>query len=190
MPQAKIGRADFDAKIAAVSDIDWARLAMGIDCEGCIFINRNIQSKSLRRNKVQHVLTVNFANTDLRVMKWLTETFGGNVYFSHSESQRRWSKKVCHSWRVFEDRAAVILEHCLPFLICKRAQAEVGLAYRELRKQGSKGRKVTEGDIAARDACYQQIRELNSGSMKWRYAKKLNPIEEVSSNDNISKTVN
>ena len=187
MAQNKVPRSEFDKKIASVKYGDWRALAMGIDCEGCIFINRNVNK---RTGKVQHVLTVNFANTDLRLMKWVTDTFGGSTYFSHSESQRKWSKKVCHSWRVFEDRAAVILEHCLPYLICKRAQAEIALAYRELRKAGSKGRKLVNDDIAARDACYAQIRELNSGSMKWNYAKKFDVDGSTVGDIKCPETVN
>lgn len=161
MAQSKTTRAEFDAKIASVSEVNWARLSAYIDGEGTVMIQRSVV-KTGRKNP-NYVLVLIVANTDLRLMEWLTRTFAGNVYFSHSVSRRQWSKKVCHTWRCFEDRASTILEHCLPYMIMKKQQAEIGIAYRELRKLGSKGRKLTPGDIQARDEYYKQIRVLNSG---------------------------
>lgn len=107
------------------------------------------------------VLMLIVANTDLRLLRWLSATFTGESIFSQSLSQRNWSKKTCYSWRLFEGRAAQILERIKPYLICKREQAEVGLAYRTLREQGSKGRKLTFGDIKDRDVFRNRIRVLN-----------------------------
>ena len=152
-------QAEFDAKIAGVSEINWARLAAYIDGEGTIMIARTKTNKGTKQP--MYVLTLIVANTDLRLIRWLSNTFTGQSYFSHSESQRKWSKKTCHSWRLFEKRAAVVLEHCLPYLIIKRDQADIGLAYRALRDLGSKGRKLTLVDISEREGFRSAIRSLN-----------------------------
>jgi hypothetical protein len=160
----KTTQAEFDAKIAGVSEINWARLAAYIDGEGTIMIARTKPNKGTKQP--MFVLTLIVANTDLRLIRWLSETFTGQSYFSHSESQRKWSNKTCHSWRLFEKRAAVVLEHCLPYLIIKRDQADVGLAYRAIRDLGSKGRKLTAVDISDREEFRSKIRSLNGSKFE------------------------
>jgi hypothetical protein len=167
--QPKTTQAEFDARIAGVSEINWARLAAYIDSEGTIMIARTKANKGTKQP--MYVLTLIVANTDLRLIRWLSETFTGQSYFSHSESQRRWSKKTCHSWRLFEKRAAVVLEKCLPYFIIKREQADVGLAYRALRDQGSKGRKLTPIDISEREEFRKQIRSLNGSKLEEGFAQ-------------------
>lgn len=168
MASAKSTRIEFDTKIAAVSEVNWARLAAYIDGEGTVMIQRSVSKNA---KFPSFILTLIVANTDLRLMEWLTRTFTGNVYFSQSAKTRFKCNKVCHSWRHFEDRAATILEHCLPYLIMKRDQAEIGLAYRELRKLGSKGRKLTATDIELREEFRGRMRSLNSGD--WARQEKI-----------------
>jgi hypothetical protein len=159
MPQPNTSREEFDVAVAKACAIDWARLAAFIDGEGTVFIQRTAVKTGTKCP--QFVLTLVVANTDLRLMEWLSRTFTGTVYFSQSLSQRTKCNKICHSWRVFDERAAVLLEHCLPYFIIKREQAEVGLSYRELRRMGSKGRRLVTGDIEAREVLYQKLKELN-----------------------------
>jgi len=47
-------------------------------------------------------------------------------------------------------------------MIMKRDQAEVGLAYRALKKQGARGHKVTPQVLAAREEMKAKIISLNS----------------------------
>jgi hypothetical protein len=159
--QPKITQADFEARIQKVSEIDWARLAAYVDGEGTIMIAYH---KIYGKHGVRpdYVLTLIVANTDLRLIRWLCETFGGSFYFSHPKSRQKVSNRVCHSFRLFEKRAAVVLARIMPYLICKREQAEVGLAYRVLRDLGSKGRKLTPEDLKARAGFREQMQNLNS----------------------------
>lgn len=159
MSSPKVTQAEFEARIATATEIDWARLAAYIDGEGTIMIAKTNIKTGLKNP--QYVLTLIVANTDLRLIHWLNEKFTGQSYFSHSESQRKWSKKTCYSWRLSEKRAAIVLERCLPYFIMKRQQAEIGLAYRALRDQGSKGRKLTLVDIQERESFRSNIRVLN-----------------------------
>lgn len=167
MPQANTSRAEFDAKIAIVSAIDWARLSAYVDGEGCIMIAKTAV-KTGRKNP-SYNLTLIVANTDPRLICWLNDTFGGYSTYSHSTNSRLAQKsgvvkrKTCFSWRQHEERAAEIIRHILPHLIMKRDQAEVALAYRDIRKMGSKGRKLTAEDLAIREEMRQKMRSLNSG---------------------------
>ena len=167
MAQNKVPQAEFDAKIAVVSDIDWARLAAYVDGEGTIMISKSAVKTGTKNP--QYVLTLIVANTDPRLICWLQGNFGGYNTYSHSLGSRLarehgcHARKACFSWRQHEERAAEIIRHIMPNLIMKREQAEVALAYRELRKQGSKGRKLTSVDIDAREVLRQEMRSLNSG---------------------------
>ena len=156
MAQPKTSQSEFDAKIAVVSDIDWARFAAYLDSEGCIFIGRTNIHKGTKMP--QFVLTLVIGNTDLRLIRWLSETFSGEHYII---PDNKLSKKIGYSWRVHEKRAAILLEHCMRYMICKRDQAEIALAYRALRDQGSKGRKLTLVDVQGRDELRNKLCTLN-----------------------------
>jgi len=79
-------------------------------------------------------------------------------------------RKICFTWRQYEGRAAEIIRHILPYLIMKREQAEIALAYRELREQGSKGRRLEPVDLEMREELRNQMRSLNSGD--WQRQEK------------------
>jgi len=159
MAQPKISQAEFDAKITAASEIDWVRLAAFIDGEGSILIAKNKRSKK-GMDHPTYVLTLIVANTSLLLMDWLYKTFSGGSYFSHSLSQRKWSTRICYSWRQFDNRAVVILKHCLPYFIIKREQAETGLAFRRLT--WDRGRRVSSEDLVLREQYRNKMCSLNA----------------------------
>jgi len=167
MANPKVSQAEFDAAIAVVSNTDWIRLAAYVDGEGTIMISKS-RTKTGRGNP-NYVLMLIVANTHPLLIKWLCDTFPATAVYSHSSRSRMevacgvQHRKPCFSWRQFEERAAIIIERILPYLIMKKDQAKVALAYRELRKAGSKGRKVTAEDLAAREEMRSKMRELNSG---------------------------
>lgn len=175
MAQNKISQAEFDAKVAVVSEINWARLAAYVDGEGTIMIGKTV-TKTCRQNP-NYVLTLIVANTDPRLMCWLHDLFGGYSTYSHSASSRLAQqyrvvkRKVCFSWRQHEERAAEIIRHILPYLIMKKDQAELALAYRELRKMGSKGRRLTSVDLEMREDLRLKMRSLNSGDWELQERK-------------------
>jgi hypothetical protein len=170
MAQNKIPQAEFDAKIAIVSDMNWARLAMAVDCEGTIMIAKSHVKTG--RKTPQYVLTLVVANTDPRLICWLNDNFGGHSYVRQFATAGSVLSRQCGvinrkdvmSWRQFEERAAEIIRHIMPYMIIKREQAEIALAYREIRKSGSKGRKVTADDLTVRESLRQSMCSLNSGN--------------------------
>lgn len=107
--------------------IDLARLAAYIDGEGSIYIVRC----SPKRNKGATELRLTVTNTDVRLMAWMKEKFAGYVNNKHSSPKdRRW--KECYEWKLCSNKAAAVLEACLPYFIIKRDQAEVALAHQRL----------------------------------------------------------
>ena len=125
--------------LSGVSTIDWARLAAFIDGEGCIRIAGVKGSKSYSRRVLYVEITI--SNTDLRLLQWLKNTFGGSVSM-RPRAVEKWSP--AGAWVVGSRHAANILEGCLPFFIIKREQADVALAFQATilvdRRYGCKGR--------------------------------------------------
>lgn len=118
--------------------IDWARMAAFIDGEGSILINpRSGTAKSGSKTEGWY-LKISISNTDVRLMKWLKDTFGGSVNFSW---QNKTSKK-CFHWYAPSYRAAWILHNCLALLIIKRQQAEIGIALQETMGSYRRGKGV------------------------------------------------
>lgn len=155
----RTSQSEFEAKIAKVSEIDWARLAAFIDGEGSILIAR---SKRKGYTNLQYNLEVIVSGTDLRLHVWLQDTFSGKVYLVKPSTISFRSNKICQSWRLYNTRAATILERCLPYFIIKREQAEVGLAFMRLKSQGAQGKRVTPEGLQAREEFRNQLRSINS----------------------------
>jgi hypothetical protein len=115
---------------------DWIRLAAFIDGEGSILINeRNTQGKS----NWGPWLRVVIANTDPRLPRWLRMTFGGGAVVARRRAKANHRHAI--KWHVSCRQAEEILRNCLPFLLLKKEQAEIALAYRETI--GGPGKRVS-----------------------------------------------
>jgi len=128
----------------------------------------------LKRNQYtrypSYGLHVGFTNRDLRVLNAIKSVYGGNLF-----QKKRY--KAAHS-SAFELRIGKrsdverLLSDVLPYLIIKREQAEIGLAFLQLRrvkmevtlKRGKSWPlfKGNESDIEARAQMKQQLSVLNA----------------------------
>lgn len=107
------------------SDIDWARLAAFIDGEGSI--RSCIQRKKNKGTAARFPIfatTVQVANTDLVLMTWLSNRFGGVVEQKKNGGGRR---RTLYIWRLLTKDQVAILEGCMPYFILKRRQAELAI---------------------------------------------------------------
>jgi len=68
---------------------------------------------------------IRVGNTDLRMLNKLKELWGGNIRPYHNRHPEKW--KQAYEWMVTNKSAIPILEATLPYLICKREQAELTL---------------------------------------------------------------
>ena len=166
-----VPRADYVTLIAAVPEIDIARLAAYIDGEGTIYINR--QGKMCGGMKSpRYFLSLIISNTDPRLMSWLKQTFDGSVYGVNFKCvTSHLGKKKILRWQVNERIAYHVLKACLPFMIMKKQQAEVGIAFmglkqkREITMRDHLGRirrePLSDAEIAQRHAMKLEIERLN-----------------------------
>jgi hypothetical protein len=97
-----------------------AYLAGIIDGEGCFAMHR-------RRGTHIFGTQLQIGNTDVRMLHWVREHFGGSVKF---EKRSQSHHKPMWRWASATSELESITRAVLPFLIVKREQAELFLAYR------------------------------------------------------------
>jgi hypothetical protein len=105
---------------------------MAIDAEGAICILRQHAKKNLANGKMRstrHFLHVTVMNTDLRLLDWARDTFGGGIYSTATGSGQFKKRRECYAWCVSSGYAEQILVGCLSFFIIKRDQADLALTF-------------------------------------------------------------
>jgi hypothetical protein len=125
------------------TQIDWARLAAYIDGEGCIDIHLSNPKKHTRPTPNLY-LRVAVVNTDPRLLAWCVENFGGSV----SCRALKGKYKPLFRWDTGSRMAASIIKNCYPFLIIKREQAEIAMAF--AKTIGTHGKPITEEVLTVR----------------------------------------
>lgn len=145
-----------------VSDIDWARAAAFIDGEGNIHINRRGAEGKHRG----HYLKVTVTNTDPRLLLWFKQKFGGAV--NGSGKRQKSNHRQAFRWLCSCRTAAEVLRGCLPYLLLKRDQAEIALAFQStLRGPTGRGQKVADDVFQQRDVYMSQISEAKWKNYEW-----------------------
>ncbi len=97
-------------------------------------------------------------------MNWLKSTFDGSVYFVKYENCKHLGKKQVMRWQVNERMAATLLEFILPYMIVKKSQAEIALAFMELKKKKPQGYRtvpLTQDEFDHRESLAAEMRRLN-----------------------------
>jgi hypothetical protein len=147
--------------ISKISETDWIRLAAFIDGEGTILINRS--EPTGRMKSPAHVLCVNIGNSSPVLIQWLFSCFGGSIQPRKEKPEIAEHRRPFWNWCLREAQAEAVLRRCLPYFIIKREQAEIGLAFRNLKNLGTqKFTRVTAEQLQQREAMYQKIHLLNS----------------------------
>src|SRR5262249_15710023 len=103
---------------------NWTAAELGymagiVDCEGCFCLHN---AGTHRFASQLHV-----GNTSPQLMEWLRSNFGGSVSAERRSNPRH---KPVFRWYAAADDLDAMLVALLPYLVVKRAQAELFLAYR------------------------------------------------------------
>src|SRR5437660_6122275 len=128
MSKPKISIEEFKAKLDRVPELEFVRLAAFIDGEGCITIARSPRRGRMAGHAQELVVTV--SNTSHLLLDWLVRTFGGTYTIANGNKTM-----PVYSWRLNELQREEILRRCLSYFIIKREQAEIGLAFRDLKRR-------------------------------------------------------
>lgn len=119
--------------------VKWSYLAGIVDGEGCISCSKawivqrnevNLQRPvDEQRRYWQYQLYIQVTNTNLVLMKWLVETFGGEYHQTYKEDVEK-NHKARYEWQPKSgNHRKNILLGILPYLLLKREQAVLALQY-------------------------------------------------------------
>lgn len=109
-------------------ETDIAYLAGIIDGEGSIYIGNF--SCNPKTKTPYYQTNIQVTNTDKPLIDWLQCTFGGLISKRTRKQHAENSRKQAYVWTASGERLTHLCELLLPFLICKRKQAEIMLEMR------------------------------------------------------------
>ena len=121
-------------------------LAGIMDGEGTFYISKEFR----------HRMYV--VNTDERMIRWLKHNFGGLTYKRNSKKNPHWRTKL--EWVLVKAEIMEICEAIIPYLVCKKEQAEVMVKFRK-SFTNSAGHHISEKTRDFRKLCYKEMKELN-----------------------------
>ncbi len=125
-------------KRISYKDTDIAYLAGIIDGEGSIYIGNFSCNPTSKLPYYQTNIQV--ANTDKGLIDWLLKTFGGLVNTRTRKQMPGNSRKQVYIWTATGERLTHLCEEIIPYLICKKRQAEIMLKMRATFETGSPNR--------------------------------------------------
>ena len=147
-----------------------AYIAAILDGEGMITIRRSVRAPSTLMHSpnanASYGVVVVVSNTAEPLISWLrTTTKMGYVFCTNYKPTMH---KPIHVWRLRNHETLSIIPQVLPYLIIKRRQAEIALAFCDKpdfrRRRGHKGRGIPTlppAEVARREALYRESRQLN-----------------------------
>ena len=125
-----------------------------LDGEGSIMIVKFKNPTTKRGYTYQ--LKVVVTNTNEWLCRWLKMQYSGTIQYKKS---KRPQEKDIYEWRVVSKQAKEFLEYITPYLIIKKAQAEIAIRFQSNRKRG---KPQTDEESILDEAERILMRKLNS----------------------------
>ena len=123
------------------------------DGEGCIIIQRT-QGNTFS-------LHVRVTTTDLVIAKWLNEKFGGCLGIQPANKHVK-NCRPCWYWNIQSKAASLFLVRIAPFLVIKKAQADLAIEFQS--RIGVRGvNRLTPEEITTRETYKRRLVELKLG---------------------------
>ncbi len=141
-----------------------------MDGEGCFFIGNFRKNPKSGAAYYQTLLVV--SNTDKKLIDWLYNNFGGMVSMYTRKQLPKNARKQVHRWQASGERLKHLCELILPYIVCKKREAEIMLEMRvTYDSRGFHSGELDEVTLAKRKRLFDEIRTLHcrSGSL-------VNPI--------------
>jgi hypothetical protein len=133
-----------------------AYMAGIFDGEGCFNIRVNHPKK--KPNASHYMCRICITNTDLVLIKWLYENFGGNF---HKRTRNPKSKDVYH-WSISGPPMVDVIHAIYPYLRGKRKHADAMLKFRSTFDPKRTSRmEIPEEIKEIRAECIQELHYLN-----------------------------
>jgi len=141
-----------------LSQLETAYLAGIVDGEGCVSI-----MKAKPRNRSQnpcHILRITIANTNKDLIDWLVIKMGGcSRKSSRANYPSHW--KDSWQWHIEGFKALELLCLVEPYLIIKKAQANIGIEFQTKKTPGMGRRGISQKEVLFRDSFRNRLTILN-----------------------------
>jgi hypothetical protein len=125
-----------------------------IDGEGTIYV-----SKRLHRGLDDYWPRIQIVNTNKPMMEYIHKTFGGLLYEKNrSKHSKKW--RTQYEWVTNRTLMDIILPLVIPYLICKKPQAELMIQFRNTFQKNTKYR-VSQETLNLRIGFFHQMQSLN-----------------------------
>lgn len=111
-------------KIPSKEDIIYA--AGIFDGEGHISVSKATRKRKDGSEYPQHWLIIAISNTNLELMEWFIDKFGGSY-----RKDREGSIRTCWCWRLSCLKALKFLDLVSPYLIVKKNQVKLGMDFQK-----------------------------------------------------------
>lgn len=125
-----------------------------IDGEGTILI-----AKQTWKEKTSYFPRMDVSNSDRRIIEWIQSEFGGTIQKYQRQIHRR--HKPVYRVSFHSSIAESVVRLILPFLIIKREQAEVFLAFRQRMNDKHPMHPLSADERATREQLYWAMKKLN-----------------------------
>lgn len=132
-----------------------AYLAGIIDGEGSISVELQ-RANGKGRRLDYYTLRMCVFNTNLDLIKWIVETFGG-AYYHNTKYEGR---KQCYTWKIFGDKLLDIVSACHPYFIVKKKHADIVMEFRKT-VLGKTNWNIPKEVLEKRHALYTEAKKLN-----------------------------
>jgi len=108
-----------------LSEVEKAYIAGLFDGEGSVCIIRVKPSKNNGEVNPRYFLAIDIANTNLEILQWLKNIFGGNIRHKSTIN------KPCYAWYSSKLRANEFLRSIFPYIKIKNKQIKLVFDYME-----------------------------------------------------------
>jgi hypothetical protein len=125
-----------------------------LDGEGTIAITRN-RPRGPTQHSPSFGLIVSVSNTNNALILFLCSLWGGTVIVS---SKPKGNRRAAYRWLISGRKAVPFLKAVLPFLIIKRAEAELGIKFQSTKHYGPK--RLSEKTINERQIMMDRMSAL------------------------------
>lgn len=105
-------------------DSELGYVAGAIDFDGSISIVKTKDAS--HRNGYSYNLYVRVKNTNLAIMEWLIEHFGGS-YCPSTKATKVW--KTAYAWSIASQQALLFLKAIFPYMVVKKDRAEIAIEF-------------------------------------------------------------
>lgn len=136
-------------RIPSPTEIAW--FAGLVDGEGSIQIHANPVSKTSKNKRVIYRLTIQIGMTHYPTLVLIRDMWGiGSL--CPSRLTAKLGRKPYWIWTAKSNDTLAILELCLPYLVTKKAEAEIGIYFQKYRQwrrilSGGQGRRIPDSEL-------------------------------------------